>query len=284
MERILCGVRTQVCGSLAFRRKPLPRLWRVGWSSLSTLVHELVLRQLTKNVWAFVLLGAWAVHPKVPALGGSPLFLPVVTQQEVRLLLLLLALVLFLRQRWFIGWVLVSAALFFHALLALHFALCFAPALILWMVYRRQFTLDWLGGLGLFALCALVFRFLLAPGSFSADEARIFIAAEGNMSHVSVLNENPLQWVKLILLLGLTSLAVYRFWRQSEAVRLIWASLMLGSVIALALSVMAIATREPFSRCCSRCARFSGSHCCAICCWPRRQPSPGPIRVGSPCS
>jgi hypothetical protein len=227
----------------------LPQLLTLSYWGIEFLTFAILwrlTRELTDHAWAFALLGAWAVHPKTPPLGGSPLFLPVVTHQEVALVLCLAALVLFLRERWLPGWLLTSAALFFHALFALHFAFCVAPVLVLWMIYRRQLALDWIGGLAIFAVAALTFRFFLAPGSFSAEEARIFIAAEGNMAHVSFLDASPLQWVKLVLLMALTFFCTRQFGARSAKVRFIFASALAGAVVALLISLLAISTRLPF--------------------------------------
>jgi hypothetical protein len=203
-------------------------------------------RQLSQSYWPALLLVAWAVHAKTLPLGGTQLFANTLRHTEVTILVELVALICLFRGRTLFFWLLASLAIFIHALVALHFILAIAPPLFLLALFRdRKLERGHIFGAVVFGAAVLLYYSLLAPPPFTAEEARIFLAAKGDINHISFAGTPLLRWLQLFGQLGLAAAVYWQYLRSERHATLLLSSTFAGAILALALSAVAIITEHP---------------------------------------
>lgn len=196
-------------------------------------------RSLSHEVMLFVLLAAWASYMQGAPIGGEFLFRNAMTHTTVSELLGLIALCFLFRKRYFYFWLSLAFSILIHPLNAAHLALCIVPAIFLVI---RHFRWDNVIGPFLFLSASVSYLLLLAPPSFSAEEAQIFLNAKGGMPHVSLFNQSPVGWIQMILLMALALLGLGHTEKSNLNERLIAWSIVFGTLIALVLSSIAVVT------------------------------------------
>ncbi|MCI0393995.1 MAG: hypothetical protein L0332_03390 [Chloroflexi bacterium] len=206
----------------------------------------LLVRTLTAEWWAFLLLAAWAIHAKALPLGGTQLFANTLRHTEMAFLFELAALYCLFRQRQLLFWLLASLAIFVHALLGLHFFLSIVPPLLLLsFLAGRKIDRTTIPGLAIAGAAVLLYYGVMAPQPFSAEEARIFLSAKGEIGHISFLGTTPYRWLELTTLLGLTTLAYWRLLKPDRHSALLLGGVFSGALVAIAFSALAIVTGHP---------------------------------------
>lgn len=191
---------------------------------------------LKRDPWFLVVLVAWCCHQKPALLGSVTLFLPLLTHNEVALILGLFALGSLLRQRWFWFWLLTGLAVLVHVLVGLQFALCFAPLLF----WRRQFGKGFWPGLAVFGLCCLVYLTALAPPSLSAEEIPLFRSLIGSTGHISLFSQGWQAWLGFAAIFGLAWAAYDRFLRHEAKFAFLLQAAGCGAMIGSVLSLAAV--------------------------------------------
>lgn len=198
-----------------------------------------IARGLRKGLWLFVVFGAWLCHQKPALMGSVTLFMPVLTHNEVALVLGMLAIACLLRERIFLFWLLAGVAVLAHVLVGLHFLLCFGPALL----WRREFGKGFLAGAALFALCCLAYLLTMAPPALSAEEWRLFLAVNGRTGHISLFTHSWLNWLSFVSVFGLALIAHERFLKGDAAFELLRRAALCGAAVALSLSFVAVSSQ-----------------------------------------
>lgn len=198
-----------------------------------------IARSLRKGLWLFVVFAAWLCHQKPALLGSVTLFMPVLTHNEVALILGMLAMACLLRERIFLFWLLAGVAVLAHVLVGLHFLLCFGPALL----WRRKFGKSFFAGAALFALCCLAYLLTMAPPALSAEEWRLFVAVNGRTGHISLFTHSWLNWLGFVSVFGLAMLAYERFLKGDAGFALLRRAALCGAAAALSLSFVAVVSQ-----------------------------------------
>lgn len=195
-------------------------------------------RALSKDIWLFVLVGAWAVHKKGALLGGVSLFDPMLTHAEIAILLGLVALTLLFQGRLFWFWLPLCLSIFIHSLVTLHLVAMVAPPLLLLNRERRSL----LAGLGLFLACTGVYLTFMSPPPLSAEGARLFLQEKGSINHIAFLNHPPVNLLNTLLVLVLAWLSYWHLDRDTPTSRLLAYFLVSGTVATIVLSTAATTT------------------------------------------
>ncbi len=198
-----------------------------------------VAQSLSHEVMLFILLAAWASYMQWAPIGGEGLFKNQMTHTTISELLGLIALCFLFRQRYFYFWLSLSFSILIHPLNTAHLALCIIPAIFF---FNRYFVKTNIIGLILFLSSSFLYFLFLSPPSFSAEEAQIFLNAKGNMSHISPLNQSPVGWMQMLLLIALALLGLRHIEKPNLNDRLIAWSIVSGTLIALVLSSTAVFT------------------------------------------
>jgi hypothetical protein len=196
-----------------------------------------LIRTLTKEPLAAVLLLAWCSQSTSGILGGIPLFANMVTHNEIALVLGILAIVCAVRRLYWGFWPLVCLALFIHSLVTIHLLACVLPVLLL---SERQKRVKFLLGAAGFCVCFLSYMHWMTPPPMSSEEASIFMAAKGKMQHISPLVQGAADYLKFGLLLALAVLGQRRWLSAQPASKLIIHFAICGTIIAFLLSFVAV--------------------------------------------
>lgn len=211
--------------------------------ALLALVVMGIARSCGADPIATLALGVWSCFTKGVPVGGDGLFNNVMTHGTVGFLLGGAALWSLLAGRRLVFWTLMGLAVFVHPLMTLHLATCVVPA---HFFFRRR--VDRVDGFGIliFVMCLVAYAKAMAPPAMSAEEARIFLAAKGEMQHVSLRTQGLLNWLKELLVISV-ALFAWRFTRggRDSGKDLLAAALLAGSVVALVLSWMTIELAQP---------------------------------------
>ncbi|MBS1790721.1 MAG: hypothetical protein JST85_23590 [Acidobacteria bacterium] len=195
-------------------------------------------RSLKHSFWLFVVFAAWCCHQKPSLLGSVTLFMPIVTHNEVALVMGLFALacLLYGRMVWF--WMLAGVMVLVHVIVGLQFVLCVVPVLL----WRRKFEKEFLFGATAFVLCCAVYVLTMAPPPMSADEWQLFLSTNGNTGHISLFRHGWLDWFGFASVFGLAMMARNRFLKGQNGFDLLQRASVCGSIIGLALSLAAVLT------------------------------------------
>lgn len=196
-------------------------------------------RSLKSSFWLFVVFAAWCCHQKPSLLGSVTLFLPLITHNEVALVMGFFALACLLRERMFLFWMLTGAMVLVHVIVGLQFVLCLAPVL----VWRRKFDKAFLIGAGFFVTCCVIYLLTMAPAAMSAEEWQLFLSTNGNTGHISLLRHGWLDWFGFASVFGLALMAFNRFLKGDAGFELLQRAAICGSLIGLLLSLAAVLSR-----------------------------------------
>ncbi len=198
-----------------------------------------VCRSLKKSVWLFVVFAAWSCHQKASLLGSVTLFMPIITHNEVALVMGLFAIACLLRERIFLFWLLAGLMVLVHVIVGLQFVLCFVPMLL----WQRKFDKGFLLGGGLFVACCAIYLLTMAPAAMSAEEWQLFLSTNGNTGHISLFRHGLMDWFSFVSVLGLALMAFNRFLNDDAGFGLLRRAAICGSVIGLLLSLAAVFSR-----------------------------------------
>jgi hypothetical protein len=191
-----------------------------------------LMRTLTKEPMAAVLLLAWWSKTSAALLGGSPLFANIVTHSEIAQVLGILAVVCAVRSRYWGFWPLLCLAVFIHSLVTIHLLACVFPVILFGdRPGRAKFLLGAAG----FCLCFLCYMHWMTPPRMSAEEAGIFLRAKGDMQHVSPLAQGVGNYLKFGLVFALAFLGQRRWLSAEPGARLLINFVMTGTVVSLML-------------------------------------------------
>ena len=167
-------------------------VWLYGISRVLTILLVMaVAGEIDRDPVTVLWLGAWGCFTKSVPIGGDSLFVNVVTHGTVSFLLGAGAVWALLAGRRLGCWILLAVSLFVHPLMALHLALCLAPAQI--VLRRRIDRIDVVGGIVF--LVALAICSTTIP-SLSAGEADLLVATKGAINHVALSAQGGLSWLK----------------------------------------------------------------------------------------
>lgn len=194
-------------------------------------------QSLSRDIWLFVLVGAWALHREGALIGGVALFDPMMTHAEIAILLGMLALTLLFRGRLFWFWVPLCFSIFIHSLVTLHLVAMVVPPLLLLHRERRS-----LPGFGLFLACTAVYLTFMSPPSLSAAEAQLFLAEKGTINHIAFFNHPGAELLKMLLVLVLVWLSYWHLDKDTPNSRLLACFVGSGTLTALVLSLAATNT------------------------------------------
>ncbi len=199
---------------------------------------------INENRWLFILLAAWSCHPKSVPVGGPGggawMFQPLLTHNDVALIILIFSLYHLLRNNFLAFSTLVSIALFVHSLYALHFTLCVIPFLL----SEKSINKFHFIGIALFVSCCFLYFTLYATPEMSQEERNIFLSIEGASGHISLLSQKPILWAKLILLSAVTILAHLNFTRGNKRLDHLNRSAIFGFASGILLSAIAIISKS----------------------------------------
>ncbi|MDQ3009372.1 MAG: hypothetical protein M3X11_01510 [Acidobacteriota bacterium] len=198
-----------------------------------------VCRSLKKSFWFFAIFAAWCCHQKPALLGSVTLFMPLITHNEVALVMGLFAITCLLRERMIMFWLLAGLMVMVHVLVGLQFMLCFAPALL----WQRKLDKSFLIGAGLFGICCAAYLITMAPAVMSVEEWQLFLSTNGNTGHISLIRNGWLDWFGFVSFFGLALAAFNRFLKGNAGFELLWRAAIGGSVIGLLLSLTAVLTQ-----------------------------------------
>ncbi len=196
-------------------------------------------RSLKNSFWLFVVFAAWCCHQKPSLLGSVTLFLPLITHNEVALVMGFFALACLLRERMFLFWFLAGVMVLVHVIVGLQFVLCLAPVL----VWRRKFDKSFLIGAGFFVACCAIYVLTMAPAAMSAEEWQLFLSTNGNTGHISLFRHGWLDWFGFASMFGLALMAANRFLKGDAGFALLQRAAICGSLIGLLLSLAAVLSR-----------------------------------------
>ena len=152
---------------------------------------------LRKSFWFFTVFAAWCCHQKPALLGSVALFMPIVTHNEIALVLGMFAIACLLRGRMFLFWLLAGVAVLVHVLVGLQLLLCFGPALL----WRRDFSKGFLAGAAVFAACCVIYLLTMTPPALTPAEWQLFVATNGHTAHISLFNHGWVDWFWIRFLL-----------------------------------------------------------------------------------
>ena len=138
---------------------------------------------------------------------------------------------------WF--WLLAGATVLVHVLVGLQLLLCFGPILL----WRREFGKGFVMGAAVFAACCLLYLLTMTPPALSADEWRLFIAANGHTAHISLFNHGWLDWLGFVSIFGLTLMAGQRFLKGDAGFDLLRQAAISGAALGLLLSLAAVISK-----------------------------------------
>lgn len=198
-----------------------------------------VCRSLKNSFWFFVVFAAWCCHQKASLLGSVTLFMPLITHNEVALVLGLFAIACLLRGRVILFWLLAGVMVLVHVLVGLQFVICFAPALL----WQRKPDRNLLIGGALFALCCVVYLLTMTPPAMSAEEWQLFLSTNGNTAHISLFRHGWLDWFGFASFFGLALAAFNRYLKGDAGFELLRRAAIFGSVIGLLMSLAAVLSR-----------------------------------------
>lgn len=198
-----------------------------------------VCRSLKNSFWFFVVFAAWCCHQKASLLGSVTLFMPLITHNEVALVLGLFAVACLLRGRVILFWLLAGVMVLVHVLVGLQFVICFAPALL----WQRKPDRNLLIGGALFALCCVVYLLTMTPPAISAEEWQLFLSTNGNTAHISLFRHGWLDWFGFASFFGLALAAFNRYLKGDAGFELLRRAAIFGSVIGLLMSLAAVLSR-----------------------------------------
>lgn len=198
-----------------------------------------VCRSLKNSFWFFVVFAAWCCHQKASLLGSVTLFMPLITHNEVALVLGLFAVACLLRGRVILFWLLAGVMVLVHVLVGLQFVICFAPALL----WQRKLDRNLLIGGALFALCCVVYLLTMTPPAMSAEEWQLFLSTNGNTAHISLFRHGWLDWFGFASFFGLALAAFNRYLKGDAGFELLRRAAIFGSVIGLLMSLAAVLSR-----------------------------------------
>ena len=198
-----------------------------------------ICRSLKNSFWLFVIFAAWCCHQKPSLLGSVTFFMPMLTHNEVAMVIGLFAIACWLRGRIILFWLLGGVMVLVHVLVGLQFIMCFAPA---WL-WRRKLDKRFLIGAGLFGLCCVIYLLTMLPPPMSADEWRLFVSGNGDTGHISLLKLSWLEWVNAVSFFGLSWVAFNRFLKGDAGFELLKRAMICGTVFGLILSLTATVTR-----------------------------------------
>ncbi|MFN0109780.1 MAG: DUF6798 domain-containing protein [Blastocatellia bacterium] len=196
-------------------------------------------RSLKNSFWFFVIFGAWCCHQKASLLGSVTLFMPLITHNEVALVLGLFAVACLLRGRIILFWLLAGVMVLVHVLVGLQFVICVAPALL----WQRKPDKNLMIGGALFALCCVAYLLTMAPPPLSAEEWQLFLSANGNTAHISLFRHGWLDWFGFAAFFGLALAAFNRYLKGDAGFELLRRAAICGSVIGLLMSLMAVTSK-----------------------------------------
>lgn len=196
-------------------------------------------RSLKNNFWFFIIFGAWCCHQKASLLGSVTLFMPLITHNEVALVLGLFAVACLLRGRIILFWLLAGVMVLVHVLVGLQFVICFAPALL----WQRKLDRNLMIGGALFALCCVAYLLTMTPPAMSAAEWQLFLSANGNTAHISLFRHGWLDWFGFASFFGLALAAFNRYLKGDAGFELLRRAAICGSVIGLLMSLSAVLSR-----------------------------------------
>ena len=196
-----------------------------------------LIRTLTKEPLPAVLLLAWCSQNSSALLGGIPLFTNTVTHSEIVLVLGILAIVCAARKRYWSFWSLLCLALFIHSLVTIHLLACVFPVILF---SGRQGRAKFLLGAAGFCVCFLSYVHWMTPPPMSPEEAGIFMAAKGQMQHISPMAQGAADYLKFSLMLALAILGQRRWLSAEPASRLVIGFAICGTIIAFLLSFVAV--------------------------------------------
>ena len=200
-----------------------------------------LVRTLTKEPLAAVLLLAWCSQGTSALLGGVALFANTATHGEVVLVLGILAVFFAVQRRYWAFWSLIYLGLFIHSLMTVHLLACVFPVM-LWSDPGGRTKL--LIGLAGFSICFLAYLHWMTPPSMSPEEVGIFIRAKGDMQHVSPRAQGAADYLKFGLTLALAVLGQRRWLSSQAASRLLIKFAICGAMISFALGFAAVYGRS----------------------------------------
>ena len=196
-------------------------------------------RSLKNSFWLFVVFAAWCCHQKPSLLGSVTLFLPLVTHNEIALVMGFFALACLLRERRFLFWLLAGVMVLVHVIVGLQFVLCVAPVI----AWRHRFDKAFLIGAGFFVACCAAYLLTMAPAPLSAEEWQLFLSVNGSTGHISLFRHGLLDWFGLGSVFGLALISFQRFLKDDPGFDLLRRAAICGSVIGLLLSLSAVLTK-----------------------------------------
>lgn len=198
-----------------------------------------VTRALRKSFWFFVVFAAWCCHQKPALLGSVTLFMPIITHNEVALILGMFAIACLLCGRMFLFWALAGVSVLVHVLVGLQFLLCFGPVLL----WRREFNKGFFAGMVIFVACCLLYLLTMTPPVLSPADWQLFVAANGHTAHISLFNHGWLDWFGFVSFFGLALISNNRFLKGDTGFELLRRAAVCGAVIGLLLSFAAVVSQ-----------------------------------------
>lgn len=198
-----------------------------------------VTRALRKSFWFCVVFAAWCCHQKPALLGSITLFMPIITHNEVALILGMFAIACLLRGRMFLFWVLAGVSVLVHVIVGLQFLLCFGSALL----WRRDFNKGFFAGAAIFVACCMFYLLTMTPPALSPAEWQLFVASNGHTAHISLFNHGWLDWFGFVSFFGLALISSNRFLKGDTGFELLRRAAVCGAALSLLLSVVAVTSK-----------------------------------------
>lgn len=199
-----------------------------------------IARTLSRDIWLFVILAAWCCHPKSSPVGGESLFKPMLTHQEVVLVMGLAGVCFLLKNKHLYFWLILCLSVFFHSLMTFHLFLTVVPPMLLMHWTNKKARKENVVGIVLFAISTLLYLNTMAPPAMTAQESRIFWSAKGSMQHVSPFSPGAMAWLKIVSLVVLAGLAYRRFLRAHPKSLLLVGFVVSGSLSGVLLAFAAV--------------------------------------------
>jgi hypothetical protein len=190
---------------------------------------------LSKDLGVFILFASWAAHQTGSPVGGETLFLPTLQHSNIVLILGLFALWMYFQKKYLVFWILISISILIHSLMAFHFILCVVPLLL---YLNRNRWKSHAFGLLLVVISTLYYFAFMAPSALSLEEARIFLEAKGTISHISLLGQEGIEWIKMIGLVSLALVSYRRFASKNRFLRILAGFMISGVLAGFSLSLI----------------------------------------------